>query len=128
MTTVQDIVSRAYRHLGVSSADTLLEADEVAEGVAVLNDMLFAWELDSVDLELTADLSSADTFPLDRKFDEGTSFLLASRLRHAYMVPASFDPDEFMNRIRNAYLVIPTPAHDGAITNLPSQLNRLTSA
>lgn len=105
MTETLAIVTRAYRKLGIAGTGDTLSADELAEGVDALNAMIHAWKLAGVDTEHTT-LASNDDFPLASEFEEGTVYLLASRLSPDYMVPASFDADDWFRKFQAAYMTI----------------------
>lgn len=105
MTTALDIVTRAYRKLGVSGMGEALDAEMVDEGVDALNDMMHGWKLQGVDITHTS-LASDDAFPLGPEFQEGTVYLLASRLSSNFEVPASFDADAWFRTFQAAYLTI----------------------
>lgn len=120
MTTVNDIIARAYRKLNISGASEPLDGSQITEGVDAFNDMLFAWKLKSVDVGHTAKAAS-DAFPLADEFIEGTVYLLASRLAPNYVVPAAFDADDWFRSIQAAYAEIPELTVDAALTrNWPS--------
>lgn len=105
MTAALDIVTRAYRKLGIAGTGDTLSAEELAEGIDALNAMIYAWKLAGVDTEHTP-LSSTSDFPLAPEFEEGTVFLLASRLSTDYMVPASFDADDWFRKFQAAHMTI----------------------
>lgn len=44
MSTANDIITRAFTRAGIRTAETSLEPDEIEDGLAMLNDMLSAWE------------------------------------------------------------------------------------
>lgn len=114
MTTVRDIVQRAYRKTGIAGLGEAIESDMADEGLDALNMMLAAWKLAGVDTShTTATLSSA--FPLAAEYEEGTVYMLASRLSPDYQVPQDFDADDFFRKIQAAYMTI-----DAA--NLPDTL------
>jgi hypothetical protein len=105
MTTVADIVTRALRKLGVASASQPISASDLNDGADALNMMLHAWKLSGVDLA-HVDVVSTDTFPLAAEFEEGTVYVLASRISPDYEAPQNFDADDWFRRIQAAYLVI----------------------
>ena len=113
---VRNIVYGALRKIGVVAVDSDATADEAAAALESFNDMMHAWKLDSIDV-LHTDLALNDTFPLAPEFQEGTKFLLASRISHDFMAPATFDPDEFLRKIQAAYCVIEPMVLDPILTN-----------
>jgi hypothetical protein len=52
MTTARDIITRSLRELGVVDAIETPSAEDADVGLATLNDMLAAWELDAIPLGL----------------------------------------------------------------------------
>lgn len=85
--SMQDIVERAYRKLAILSKDTTIEADDLAHGTMLLNDMLFGWEIFGVDIG-HVERQAGEAFPIARKFVEATAMQLAERLSPDYQVPA----------------------------------------
>lgn len=94
MTTIRDIIARAYRKIGVAAVDMELTADQVAHGLDAFNAMVHGWKLRGVDLA-HSDVAATDAFPLGPEYVEGTVYLLAARLSPDYMVPPSFDADDW---------------------------------
>ena len=105
MATMLDIITRAYRKTGIAGIGEDLEPEYIAEGLVALNSMLHQWKLRSVDIEHT-DLSTSGIFPIGPEFEEGTVYLLASRIAPDYQRPAAFDADDFFRAMQAAYLVI----------------------
>lgn len=120
MATVQDIISRAFRKIGVLAKDEVLDGGDYAEGLDALTMMIQGWELQGVDFEFTEPASGSE-FALDSKYHEGVVYLLASRLSPDYMVPPSFDADQWFRRIQADKAVIPTVTMPSALRNMPSQ-------
>jgi hypothetical protein len=120
MTTAQTMVERAFRKIGVKAEDEGLTADQLAHGLDCLNMMLHGWELWGIDLNFT-DMTSASTFPLEPRFEEGTVYLLAERIMPDYAVPPAFSADDFLRRIQAAYMVIDEAALPRTILRTPSQ-------
>jgi hypothetical protein len=44
MATANDIITRAFKRAGILAAESALEADEIQDGLIMLNDMLSSWE------------------------------------------------------------------------------------
>ena len=123
MATVQDIVTRAFRKLNVTSEDEALQPDTLQRGVEAFNMMLHGWKLRGVDLE-HVDLTASDAFPLAPEFQEGTVYVLAGRLSPDYTTPANFDADDWFRTIQAAYMVIEEQAMPPVLTLFPSQFRR----
>lgn len=49
MTTVREIIQRSYRRLMLQASGEPMSATEASDGLAALNDMIYAWPLDSVE-------------------------------------------------------------------------------
>ena len=104
MTTVRDIVERAYRKIGVAAVDEPITGDLALEGLNAFNAMLAGWALHGIDTG-TGDVDLPDPFPLEAKFADATVYLLAEKLSPDFTVPAPF-ADDAMRAIQAAYLVI----------------------
>ena len=123
MTTVNDIVTRALKKIGVVARDEAPEAYDIAEGVVAFNSMVHAWKLRGADFEHT-DAAASDPFPFDPEFEEGTVYILASRLSPDYMIPPSFDADDWFRTFQAAKTTIPDSVLETALTDLPSRRAR----
>lgn len=62
MTTVLDIATRALRRIGVLDSLHSPSAEDARDTIAALNEMLFSWKGQGVDLLLQAEFESGDTF------------------------------------------------------------------
>lgn len=105
MTTTATIVTRALQKIGVASASQPVSANELNDGIDALNAMMHAWKLAGVDVT-HVDLTATDEFSLEPQFEEGTVYVLASRLSPDYEAPQGFDADDWFRKIQAAYLVI----------------------
>lgn len=122
MATVNDIVTRAYRKIGVVAHDEAMTADQGADGLSAFNDMLSAWALDGITLDPAfTDAVLTDTFPLADKYREGVTYLLASRLSPEFSMPVGFDAMDFFRKIQASYLVIGAATIPSALLRTPSQ-------
>ena len=70
------------------------------------------------------DVTLNDEFPLGSEFLEGTIFLLASRISPDFILPASFDADDWFRGIQAAYATIPTLTVPDALLRPPSREDR----
>lgn len=120
MTTVRDIVTRSLKKIGVTAKDEDPDANDIAEGVDAFNMMLHGWKLRGVDVSHTTQ-DANDTFALASEYEEGTVYNLCSRLEPDYMVPASFDADDWFRAIQAAYTTIADADLGNALILLPSQ-------
>lgn len=117
MATVSDIVTAALRKIGVASQGDAIEAMDLQDAIEALNRMLFAWKLSGVDTTPTA-LAATDDFPLSPEYEEGTIYVLASRLSTDYEVPQAFDADDYFRKIQAAYMLIDDVPMPKAMLNL----------
>ena len=125
MATITDIATRALRKSGITAQDEAPTADEIANAVDAFNMMVHAWKLHGADFEFT-DQESADTFDLGDEFQEGTVYMLASRLSPDYMVPVSFDADAWFRAFQASKTEIESVTFDKALTYVPSLLTQFT--
>lgn len=125
MTTIRDIITRAFRKIGVSGEGETLEAETLTEGLDAFNDMLQGWKLRGVDLR-TEDFEANDTFDLGPEFREGCVYLLASRLSPNYEMPQGFDADDWFRTFQAAYMVIEPATFPRSLLKMPSAYMRGT--
>ena len=120
MATVQDIVTAAYRKVGLVAEDVDMSAAMLANGVDAFNRMLHGWKLRGVDVTHT-DVAAGDAFPLDDEYQEGTVYVLAARISPDYTVPANFDADDWFRTIQAAYVEIDALTVPSTLLRTPSQ-------
>lgn len=104
MTTVLDIVNRAFRKLGIKAEDENLTPDQIANGLDVLNDMMAAWPKRGIDIPTGFPLVSSDDFPMDAWANEPTIYCLAARLAPDYGV-AGVDATDHEKTLRNYFIL-----------------------
>lgn len=120
MATVNDIVTRAYRKIGIVAHDEAMTSDQGASGLSAFNEMLSAWALDGITITYS-DLALTDTFPLADKYREGVIYLLASRITPEFAMPVGFDPSDFFRKIQASYMAISAATIPSPLLNTPSQ-------
>lgn len=120
MTTVADIITRAFRKIGVAADDEALTASQMQAGLDAYNDMLHGWSLRGVNLS-HVDQGTSDQFFMGDEFREGTVYLLAERLSPDYTVPRSFDTQMWFDDFRRAYTDTPKVKMPNAISRMPSR-------
>lgn len=120
MATVNQIVTRAFRKMGVSGIGDTLEAEEIAEGVDALNMMIHAWALEGIQFSWT-DQAASDTFALPSEYHEGVVYMLAERLNPDYTRPRTFDADKWWRAIQSSDLLVAEAAMPGDLLRMPSQ-------
>jgi len=123
MTTVSDIVARAFGKARIVGYGRTPPADYAASGLEDFNSMMHSLALRSTDTTHT-NLSLADNFPLDEKFEEGIVYMLAQRLAHDVAFPVGFDADAFFREIQAAYHVGVEMSVPSALSSMPSQIDR----
>lgn len=121
MATIQDIIDRALQKIAVQSSDEDSTTYDAAKALNAYNDMTHGFKLAGVDLEHT-DQALTDTFAFGAEYREGFVYLLASRLSPDYMVPASFDADDWFRKFQAANITIADVTFDAALTVLPSEI------
>jgi len=108
MTTVRDVVTQAFRKIGVVAHDEAMTADQAEIGIAAFNAML------SPLVPTYADVALGDAFPMPDKLREAAVYLLAGRVALEFQVPAP-DPYPWRNQIKVHYLTIDLAALDPAL-------------
>lgn len=129
--TMRDIVTRAMRRLGVIRVDQIPDASEAAEVLRGLNGMMLEWPAEGVDTS-HVELALNDLFPLDTKYEDGVSTLLAVRIADEYgatLKPATVTAaGECWKNLLAAYLDIAEEAEfDPVLVHMPSQRHLLDS-
>lgn len=127
MTTVSQIVTRAFRKLGISGVGDNVTDDEMAEGVDALNMMIHGWALRGTQWSWS-DQAAGDTFNLPSQYHEGVVYLLAARLSPDYQTPPTFDADDWFRAIQASDMVIEEAAMPSGLTRMPSQFARQKNA
>lgn len=120
MATTRDIVTRAFRKVGIIAFDEDMTAEEAALGIAALNDMMHAMELEGINLA-HSDLDLSDPFPLESRFHEGIVYMLARRVSPDFNRPG-IDDDRFRRMLQAAFAIVPEVASPTALRYTPSQL------
>ena len=120
MVTVSDIITTAYRKLGIVGHGQEATGEQAEAGLDAFNAMLHGWRLEGIDfssglsvLQDAPDHAAADPFPLPATFREGATYCLAGRLAPEYSIGPQFDESAFKILMRSALMEIPTSAVDG---------------
>lgn len=79
MTTANDVITRALKKIGILAAGETASAEDAADGLTALNDMLYGLELVGVNLGHSA-LTLTSTVNLPESHIEGLECMLAVRL------------------------------------------------
>ena len=112
MADATQIVTYALRRLNVIGAGESPSSQEETDATYTLNAMIQAWEADNL---------SGDTLPLDARFEQGLTALLAVRLAEDYGVTPGpvliRDAKRGQQQIDAAFFAVPTQSNDLAYTN-----------
>lgn len=120
MTTVLDIISRAFRKIGVKAEDESLTADQGQHGLDTLNAIFQGWALKGA-ATVPAIVAASDAFPLDAKYEEATAFILAGRLAVDYREPSPPDAERYERMVIGSLMVVAEAAMPKALYSTPSQ-------
>ena len=107
MTTVRDVVTQAFRKIGVVAHDDALTADQAEIGMYAFNAML------SHLVPLYTDVALGDALPLPDKLRDAAVHLLAGRVALDFQTTGP-DPYPWRQQIRAHYLTI-----NSAVLDLP---------
>lgn len=80
MATMQDVIERAIRRLGVTDITQPVPVADIAAALDPLNDMLHDWRNDLGSAYSHTTKALTDTFPLEDRYIQATAALLAFRL------------------------------------------------
>lgn len=78
-----EVVQRALRMIGVVAHDEPAQAEQVADGLALLNGMLFGWRAEGLDYD-HAEMAATHDLAFDPSLHLGVAFLLAEQLAGGY--------------------------------------------
>ena len=120
MTTARDICTRALRKARVVGHGETAPSEDASTALDDLNMMLAAWKLAGVDITHST-LSLSDTFPIADEYEEGTVYMLASRINVDFQYPDTFDADDFFRKIQAAYMSIDAATVPTTLTRTPSR-------
>lgn len=111
MATLTEIVTRAFRRLGVFDALQAPSAEDMAAGKQALEAMVNAWEAEGL---------SGDVLPLDARFEQAVVAMLALRLAEEYgRAPGQVlvnDARAGWQALQAAYTPVPESRFDAALT------------
>jgi hypothetical protein len=84
MTTYRDLITRSMRHLGVVQLNQAPTPQEMADGLAAMNDMLNSWRMDGIDLEYVEATSVNNDVPYPQDHMAAFQYNLAAWLAPMY--------------------------------------------
>lgn len=119
MATTLDIITRAFRKVGITAHDDQMTADEAALGLSALNDMMHGWAVWGIDIA-HADLALTDAFPMAAKWHEGAVYQLARRISPDFS-KAGVDDDAWFRALSNAYVTVEPQTTPEMLMRTPSQ-------
>ena len=89
MATANDIVTRALTRLGIRASETALQADEIQDGIDLLNDMLSGWEEAGYNLGFSPIQGVSDEVRIPRGANAAVIDSLAIAMAPEYSRPIS---------------------------------------
>jgi hypothetical protein len=127
MSTVRDLIDRAYRRIGEIGFGQALTPERADHGLNCLNDMCSGWAADGVDIGFT-DVALNSAFFLPEQYFGGVAALLALRMSEDFGNTISTMPN-LIKDAKNAWkqllaaaIVAPTDTFiDPALQDMPSQ-------
>jgi hypothetical protein len=122
--TSSDVVTGALKILQVIAEGETPSAAQFDDGVAVLNDMMFAFPKRAVDIQHTA-LTVAAVIPLDDSYQRGLKYLLASdwapQFGKGLGADAAQKADESLREFQADFRVVVEATIDTGLLIMPSQ-------
>lgn len=110
MTTFRVIIEDAYREIGVLEKGESADADEIQDGLRVLNRMLNSWRLSGIDLEYLTETSVSDDIPYPPEDEGPIIYNLALMLAGQFGIKTSAETVAYASngrrQIQNKYLKI----------------------
>jgi hypothetical protein len=120
---VSEIVTRAARLAGKAGQGSALSAEDMNWGVDLLNDMLFAWALDGMDVGHASVVVSTDTLLIDDAYLKGVKYNLAVEIAQEggteLMPGVPLIAEDEKGRIRASLCDIDVLSADKALLNPP---------
>ena len=120
MATVLDIITRAYRKLGIAAADEAITADMAQLGLDTLNDLMASWQLYGIPRAHSTISEVAQEFPMAQRFNNGVIRQLAAELSPDFEV-GPVESDTFLRALQAEYMQIDEVTLDRGLTRMPSQ-------
>lgn len=124
MATIRDLVRGAFRHLNVVSTGDEMPAENATDGLDNIKRLVAGWGLSLGTSDDTSAWALDTTFPLDAKFEDATTLLLAKRLASQYGGFQRLDLAELGRAerlIAAASTTINAVKVDSALQRMPSQ-------
>lgn len=119
MATVQSIVYRVFREVGVYNQSQTPSPDELVGAIDDLNDILSALHNDGVKIS-SGGLTAGDTFPEDGSEAMAVRYLLGVQISFTYrrVMPTEWHQrgEALVNSLRSKYAEVPKTEHDLALT------------
>lgn len=124
MTTATSAIESALRLIGVVAKDEAMDAQDAANGLLAMNQMMHGWKARGVDIG-HFDYALETDIALDDMFIEDLIYLLAVRLAGEYGVPRP-QPDgiDHWQGLSNLYTRLAPLTVDAGLLRLPSQFGR----
>ena len=106
--TAADIVTRAFRRLGIKAEDENLSADQADHGLDVLNALMHGWRLDGINY-VHSDMRATDEFAAGDEFIGPTVSLLAAELAPDYNAAVTWNVEADRRRLQIGFPVLTVP-------------------
>lgn len=126
MPSMNEIVERAYRKIGVVAEDEPMNAQQQANGLAALNSMMAAWRSAGVNYDHASTLSGTSEYPLGDRWVRHAVHLLAEEIAPDNATSYATD---LLRQLQAGFAVVPKIQTSSVLRNTPSQLRiqRVTS-
>lgn len=120
--TAIELITRAYRLVNIIDENAAPSAEQGADGLASLNEMLAMWDRDGIRLGWTMVADQSDTVPLDVQDIRAVRFNLAVELAGEFGIDASPRVQQIANetyaalckahrlKFESSLELLPTPA------------------
>ena len=123
MTTANSAIQSALRLIGVVAKDETMDAQDAANSLLAMNQMMHGWKARGIDIG-HYDYTLETEIALDEHFIEDLIYLLAVRLASDYGVPRP-QPDgiDHLQGLSTVYVTLNPMVADPGLLRLPSQFS-----
>ena len=118
MTTVSDILTRAFRKIGVVANDEAMDADTAQAGLEAFNAMMHGLAMYNADAGHTTNIIT-DNLAYPARLEEAIVYSLASRLAPDYSVAAP-DARMFYSALQSYFLAVPIVTAPRSLLRTPT--------
>ena len=121
MPSMNEIVLRSLRKLGVVAEDEGMTASQQASGLAALNSMMAGWRSAGVGYD-HAELTGGSEYPLGARWVTHAVHLLAQEIAPDYGQQYGADP--YLRQLQAGFMDIPLISTRRVLRTTPSQIDR----